>query len=145
MTIQPGLELWPDLVDLVGTNNMQVVAMYLMYVDTFLAPYVALGLDIAVRCYRPGHLFYLILRNTSTCDQLHLYNLHWQLNYTRIFTTNTNIQQEKYFCPITKYIVCNGPPFGWILGSRYDPHHQHPNTHPKYPKQSFAWTWTLNP
>ncbi len=41
MTVQPGLELQPDLVDVVSTNNTLPLRMYLMYVNTPLVPYIA--------------------------------------------------------------------------------------------------------
>ena len=61
MTVQPGLELRSDLVDVVSTDNMLILRMYLVYVDTSLVPNDALGLDIAVKCSYPLHLFNSVL------------------------------------------------------------------------------------
>ncbi len=56
------------LVNLVGANNMRIVRMYLMYVDTFLVPYVVFGLDIAFKFCCLCHLSYSILHITSICE-----------------------------------------------------------------------------
>jgi hypothetical protein len=58
MTVQPGLELPPDMVNVVGANNAYVIRMYLVYVNASLVPYVAIGLDIAVKCIHPHHLVF---------------------------------------------------------------------------------------
>ncbi len=61
MTVEPGFELQPHIVNVVGTNDSIILGMYLMYVDTSLVPNDALGLDIAVKCSYPLHLFNSVL------------------------------------------------------------------------------------
>ena len=61
MTVDPGLELRPNVINVVGTNDSFILRMYLMYVDTSLVPNVALRLDVAIKCRNPLHLFSSVL------------------------------------------------------------------------------------